>query len=136
MSLNHKLCDKNIMTIFVKIEYMEVFEKVRFFREAKKMSQEIVSSVLDIEQSQYSRRESGHIPFSIAELEKLSVVFDVEISEFLKEKTIIFTSNNQSGGSFGQYVSVPDKLIEQYELRLKEKDEMIEILKDPLKNIS
>ena len=129
MSLNHKLCDKNIMTIFVKIENMEVFEKVRFFRESKKMSQEI-------EQSQYSRRESGHIPFSIAELEKLSVVFDVEISEFLKEKTIIFTSNNQSGGSFGQYVSVPDKLIEQYELRLKEKDEMIEILKDRVKNIS
>ena len=124
------------MSIFVKIENMEVFEKVRFFREAKKMSQEIVSSVLDIEQSQYSRRESGHIPFSIVELEKLSDVFDVEISEFFKEKTIIFTSNNQSGGSFGQDVSVPDKLIEQYELRLKEKNEMIEILKEQLKNIS
>ena len=35
----------------------------------------------------------------------------------------------QKGGNFGQYVSIPDKLIEQYEARLKEKDEMIEILK-------
>jgi transcriptional regulator with XRE-family HTH domain len=111
---------------------MEVFEKVRFFREAKKMSQEFVSTILDIEQSQYSRRESGQIPFSIVELEKLSDVFDVEISEFFKEKTIIFTSNNQSGGSFGQYVSVPDKLIEQYELRLKEKDEIIGLLRSQL----
>jgi transcriptional regulator with XRE-family HTH domain len=114
---------------------MEVFEKVRFFREGKKLSQEYVSSVLDIEQSQYSRRESGQIPFSINELEKLSGVFDVEISEFFKEKTIIFTSNNQSGGSFGQYVSVPDRLIEQYEMRIKEKDELIELLKEQIENL-
>ena len=116
-------------------EQMEVFEKVRFFREGKKMSQEVVSSVLDIEQSQYSRRESGQIPFSINELEKLSGLFDVEISEFFKEKTIIFTSNNQSGGSFGQYVSVPDRLIEQYEMRIKEKDELIKLLKEQIERL-
>ena len=58
---------------------MEVFDKVRFFRENKKMSQEFISTILNIEQSQYSRRESGQIPFSINELEKL-----------VKEKLIIF----------------------------------------------
>jgi transcriptional regulator with XRE-family HTH domain len=111
---------------------MEIFEKVRFFREQKKLSQEFVSTLLNIEQSQFSRRESGQIPFSINELDKLSELFDVEISEFFKEKTVIFTSNNMSGGNFGQYVSVPDKLIEQYEMRLKEKEEMIKLLKEQI----
>lgn len=111
---------------------MEVFEKVRFFRENKKMSQDFISTFLDIEQSQYSRRESGQIPFSINELEKLSEIFEIEISEFFKEKTVIFNSNNQSGGNFGQYVSIPDKLIEQFELRLQEKDEIISMLKEQI----
>ena len=114
---------------------METFEKVRFFREQKKLSQEFVSTLLNIEQSQFSRRESGQIPFSINELEKLSELFDVEISEFFKEKTVIFTSNNQSGGNFGQYVSVPDRLIEQYEMRLKEKEEMIDMLKEQINQL-
>ena len=56
-------------------------------------------------------------------------------SEFFKEKTVIFTSNNQSGGSFGQYVSVPDRLIEQYEMRLKEKDEMIDMLREQIQQL-
>jgi transcriptional regulator with XRE-family HTH domain len=114
---------------------MEIFEKVRFFREQKKLSQEFVSTILNIEQSQFSRRESGQIPFSINELDKLSELFDVEISEFFKEKTVIFTSNNQQGGSFGQYVSVPDRLIEQYEMRLKEKEEMIDMLKEQINQL-
>ena len=114
---------------------MEIFEKVRFFREQKKLSQEFVSTLMNIEQSQFSRRESGQIPFSINELEKLSELFDIEISEFFKEKTVIFTSNNLSGGSFGQYVSVPDRLIEQYEMRLKEKVEMIDLLKEQIKQL-
>ena len=114
---------------------MEIFEKVRFFREQKKLSQEFVSTFLNIEQSQFSRRESGQIPFSINELEKLSELYDVEISEFFKEKTVIFTSNNQSGGSFGQYVYLPDRLIEQYEMRLKEKDEMIDMLKEQIQEL-
>ena len=121
--------------IFGEKNIMETFEKVRFFREQKKVSQEFVSTLLNIEQSQFSRRESGQIPFSINELEKLSELFDVEISEFFKEKTVIFTSNNQSGGSFGQYVSVPDRLIEQYEMRLKEKKEMIDLLKEQIKQL-
>ena len=114
---------------------MEINDRVRFHRERNKLSQEFVSSALNIEQSQFSRRESGQIPFSINELDKLSKLFDVDISEFFKEKTIIFTSNEQKGGSFGQYVSVPDKLIEQYEMRLKEKDEMIDMLREQIQQL-
>lgn len=121
--------------IFVKKNNMEIFEKVRFFREQKKRSQEYVSTLLNIEQSQFSRRESGQIPFSINELEKLSELFDVDVTHFFKNNTVVFTSNNQSGGSFGQYVSIPDRLIEQYELRIKEKDDLIQLLQEQIEKL-
>jgi len=115
---------------------MEIYEKVRFFREQKKLSQEFVSTFLNIEQSQFSRRESGQIPFSINELEKLSELFDVKISDFFKEKTVNLSSNNQSRNSFEQNIYLPDRLIKQYEMRLKEKDEMIALMKEQIKNLN
>lgn len=118
--------------IFVKKNNMEIFEKVRFFREQKKLSQEYISTLLNIEQSQFSRRESGQIPFSINDLEKLSELLDVDVTHFFKNNTVVFTSNNQSGGSLGQYVSIPDRLIEQYELRIKEKDDLIQLLQEQI----
>ena len=108
---------------------MEVFEKIKFHRELKKFSQEFVGARLDLEQSQYSRRESGQIPFSINEVQKLSDLFEVEITELLQDNAVIFNNHNQTGGNFGQYLNVSDKLIEQYEARLVEKDEIITILK-------
>jgi hypothetical protein len=59
----------------------------------------------------------------------LAEVLDIDIAELFNDSTTIFTSNNQSGGNFGQYVALPDKLIEQYEARLREKDELIAVLK-------
>lgn len=44
-----------------------------------------------------------------------------------------FSIHTQNGGSFGQYVSVPEKLIEQYEARLREKEETIAFLRGKVK---
>jgi hypothetical protein len=45
---------------------------------------------------------------------------------------VVFNNSNQSGGHFRQYVQVSEKLIEQYEERLKEKDMIIQLLKEQL----
>ena len=108
---------------------MEVFEKVKFYREQKGFSQDSVAYALGMQQSQYSRRENGRAKFSADEIFKISKVLEIEISELFDDKTIIFNSNNQSGGNFGQYINQSEKLIEQYESRLKEKDEQINLLK-------
>lgn len=41
------------------------------------------------------------------------------------EETTVFNNIDQKGGNFGQYVSVSEKLIEQYDLLLLEKDKRI-----------
>ena len=85
---------------------------------------------LGLEQSQYSRREKGEIQFIPEEIVKLSKLLETTISNLFNEETIVFNNNDQKGGSFGQYVTMPEKLIEQYELRIKEKDAFIKLLQE------
>ena len=111
---------------------MQLNEKVQFYRMQRAYSQEYISELLGLEQSQYSRRETGQVQFRAQEIARLSEVLGVDISELFNDSTVVFTSNNQSGGNFGQYVALPEKLIEQYEARLREKDELIAILRAQL----
>ena len=85
---------------------------------------------LGLEQSQYSRREKGEIQFIPEEIVKLSKLLETTISNLFNEETIVFNNNDQKGGSFGQYVTMPEILIEQYELRIKEKDAFIKLLQE------
>jgi transcriptional regulator with XRE-family HTH domain len=99
---------------------MELHENVKFYREAKKLSQDSVAYNLGLDQSQYSRRENGTIQFKSDEISKLN------------SESVIFNNTNQQGGNFGQYISFPEELQKQYELRIKEKDEMINVLKEEI----
>jgi transcriptional regulator with XRE-family HTH domain len=114
---------------------MKIHEKVKFFREAKGLSQEAIAYRLGIEQSQYSRRENGQVKFSIEEIVDISKMLEVEISELVTDQTFVFNASNQSGGNFGQYITIPEMLISQYELRIKEKDEMIQLLKHTIETM-
>ncbi len=114
---------------------MTVFEKVKFFREKQGYSQEKLAYHLGIEQSQYSRRENGQVKFSIDEVVAISKILNLDISELVSDQTVVFNSSNQSGGSFGQYINIPESLVIQYEQRLKEKDEMISLLKNMIENL-
>ena len=109
---------------------MKIHEKIRDIRESKKISQAALAHELGLEQSQYSRREKGEIQFIPDEIVKLSKLLETTISNLFNEETIVFNNNDQKGGSFGQYVTMPEKLIEQYELRIKEKDAFIKLLQE------
>ncbi len=111
---------------------MKVHEKVKFFREAKRLSQESIAFNLGLNQSQYSRRENGSIKFNADEIAKLSSLLEVSTNELFGEDTIIFNNNDQKGGNFGQYINLPQELLNQYEKRIAEKDEIISLLKDKI----
>lgn len=111
---------------------MELHEKVKFYREAKKLSQDSVAYNLGLDQSQYSRRENGTIQFKSDEISKLCETLEISPLELFNSETVIFNNTNQQGGNFGQYISFPEELQKQYELRIKEKDEMINVLKEEI----
>lgn len=113
---------------------MKIHEKIRLSRELKKMSQESVAFDLNLNQSQYSRRESGEIPFSADEIGKLAPILGVKVSELYGEETMVFNNHNQKGGAFG--IAISDKIIELYEERLKEKDAIIALLKERIDSIN
>lgn len=94
-----------------------------------KISQEFISHELGLSQSQYSRRENGEVKFVTEEIGKLAKLLEVSVSHIYGEETNSFTVHTQNGGNFGQYIQVSEKLIEQFEARLKEKDEIILLLK-------
>ncbi len=111
---------------------MQLHEKVKYYREAKRMSQDSVAFQLGLDQSQYSRRENGSIKFNSDEISQLCQVLEVTPLELFNSESVIFNNTNQQGGNFGQYIALPEELQKQYELRIKEKDEMIEILKSQI----
>lgn len=111
---------------------MKLYEKVKQLREEKKFSQDYMAHELGLSQSQYSRRENGQIRFMAEEVSQLAELLETTVSELYGEETIIFNNHDQKGGNFGQYLHIPDALIEQYEARLREKDEVIQMLKELL----
>ena len=111
---------------------MELHEKVKFYREAKKLSQDSVAYNLGLDQSQYSRRENGTIQFKSDEISKLCETLEISPLELFNSESVIFNNTNQQGGNFGQYISFPEELQKKYELRIKEKDEMINVLKEEI----
>jgi transcriptional regulator with XRE-family HTH domain len=111
---------------------MDISTKIKLLREDKKISQDYISHQLGLSQSQYSRRENGEVKFVAEEIGKLAKILEVSVSHIYGEETNTFTLHTQNGGNFGQYIRESERLIEQYEMRLKEKDDTISFLKDQI----
>jgi len=104
---------------------MQLHEKIKTIREDKKLSQSFIAFELGLDQSQYSRREKGEIDFTSKEILVLSEKLDTPVSKLFGEDATVFNNIDQKGGNFGQYITVSEKLIEQYEERIKEKEKQI-----------
>ena len=108
---------------------MKLNEKVKIIREEKKLSQSYIAHELGLDQSQYSRREKGEIYFNPDEIIKLSFLLDISISILFDEQKNLSNSHLQTKNNL---TLISDKLIEQYEIRLQEKDKIIEMLHEKL----
>ena len=82
---------------------------------------------MGLEQPQYSRREKGEIQFKPDEITKLAQLLETTVSNLFGEENKLSNNNHQEKSSL-KHILVPEKLIEQYELHLKEKNRLIEIL--------
>ena len=105
--------------------------KLKALRKEKGWSQEQTADFLCISQSAYARMEGGGSNSWATSLTKICEVFEIQPEELIKsEKLIIGNLGTNHGVGYAEVVNqLSDKLIEQYEQRLKQKDELIALLK-------
>lgn len=89
-------------------------QKLRKIRKEKEYSQEFVAETLGLSQKTYSNIENNKSPISIDLLQEVSKLYDVEITELLNIESISKEHESE--------INLNDKLIQQYEKRIEEKD--------------
>lgn len=107
--------------------------RIKKIRELRGYSQEYLAEEREISQSAYSDLENNKTRLGLKRLQRIADVLDVDIVE-LMSSNITFSDNQKGGVANNAYVinQLSDKLLEQFEQRLKEKDIIIEMLKDQL----
>lgn len=112
---------------------MNIGTKIKTLRDARKMSQPELAHKLGIAQATLSNIESGDtkkVDFLI--MDKVCKEFEVSFDYFVDDQQVNNAKKNDGGvvgNNFGVINNLSEKLIDQYELRLQEKDEIIEYLK-------
>lgn len=109
--------------------------RLKKMRKQKGWSQEIVADKLHISQSAYARIETGESNSWASHLETICWVFEITPQELLKNECLIIGnigSNNDVG--YAEIVNqFSEKLIEEYQVRIREKEEIIRELREQLK---
>jgi transcriptional regulator with XRE-family HTH domain len=111
--------------------------RIRKIREEKGISQEAMALELSLTQSNYGRLEKDDKRLTVPKLQKISEVLKTSVSYLFNEQSsyVIHQHDNQNPNAYNvdnlyqTNKEVYDKVIDQYEIRIKEKDELISILK-------
>ena len=85
-------------------------DKIKLYRESKKMTQNEIAEILDVSSATVSKYESGALEPNIESLKRLADLFEVSIDELLKDDEEKFDVSK---------VNVLDILREQKEMKLK-----------------
>ncbi|GEN70865.1 helix-turn-helix domain-containing protein [Chryseobacterium lathyri] len=115
-------------------------KRIRKYREDKGISQEELAEKLHISRSTYQRIENGETNSWVNHIENICTSLDVTMEEILKpeEGYLQVNNNNESSNDNASGViqnqtinyNTPEKLIVQYEERIKELKEQVEYWKN------
>jgi len=115
---------------------MTLGEKLKQARLNKNFSQEYMAEVLEVSQKTYSNFENNKTSPNFSQIEEIAETLGVSVLDFLTDKEkYSFNYNDVKGGNNGYVVNnhnIPEKLIEQYELRIKKLEEEVSYLKSLL----
>ncbi|MFY8111159.1 MAG: helix-turn-helix domain-containing protein [Flavobacterium sp.] len=112
---------------------MEIGKKLRTLRAERGFTQEKMADLLSIPQASYSNLENNKGRIDLKTIQKIAEIYEMDVIDLLKEEGFSFHQNNKKGDNNGLVINqISDKLIEQYEIRLKEKDEVIADLRKRL----
>ncbi|MDR6922242.1 MULTISPECIES: helix-turn-helix domain-containing protein [Chryseobacterium] len=113
---------------------MTLGEKLKKARISKNLTQEYLAEVLNVSQKTYSNFENDKSKPAFSQVEDIAKVLEVSVLDFLSNDGLSFHYDNVHGGNNGFIYQnqLPEKLIEQYEQRLKDKDAEIIYLRQLL----
>jgi len=113
---------------------MTLGEKLKKARINKNFTQEYLAEVLNVSQKTYSNFENDKSKPAFSQVENIAKVLDVSVLDFLTGDSITVNQNNNDVAIAQNYATInaSEKLIEQYEQRLKDKDAEIAFLKQLL----
>lgn len=110
-----------------------IHEKIRHFRELRRLRDEDMAERLNISQSTYSRLEKGEIKMDVERLGKIAEILEVPVEELLSPDSVVFHIGHNSGGSNGWYnhqlvqqfpQEIMQPLLDRFEAHIKELHEM------------
>jgi len=110
---------------------MTLGEKLKKARINKNFTQEYLAEVLNVSQKTYSNFENDKSKPDFAQVEEIAKALEVSVLDFLSGDNITVNQNNNEIAIAQNYAAVQasEKLIEQYEQRLKDKDAEIAYLR-------
>ncbi|MDR2206787.1 MAG: helix-turn-helix domain-containing protein [Flavobacteriaceae bacterium] len=117
---------------------MKLGNKLKGLRVEKGLSTIQVADMLDVSESTYRRYEADKSFPDVFILDKIAKIYDKNLIDLLPEGMTIINNNNgeysnNAGYIVNQYLS--EKLTEQYEVRLAEKDKQIEELREMINRL-
>lgn len=110
---------------------MKIGNKLKGFRVEKGFTTQIMAEKIGVSEPTYRRYETDKSFPDIAMLDNIAKALDKSFIELLPNECLVQYNNDQKGGvvvNLGTINNLSEKLIEQYELRIKEKDKLIEYL--------
>lgn len=113
---------------------MTLGEKLKKARINKNFTQEYLAEVLNVSQKTYSNFENDKSKPDFSQVENIAKALEVSVLDFLSNDGLSFHYDNIHGGNNGfiYQTQLPEKLIEQYEKRLQDKDAEIAYLRQLL----
>lgn len=76
---------------------MKTYEKIREYRDEKKLTQAEVAEKLDISVTAYSKIERGLTELTLLRLYQLAEIFEVDVTELIpKDNTVYIQMNNNN----------------------------------------
>ena len=113
---------------------MKIGNKLRVFRTEKGYTQEKIADLLQISQASYSNLENNIGKVDLKTIQKISELYEIDLISLLNQDGVNFNQNLNKTNNDSIINQLTDKLIEQYETRLKEKDKIIAKLKSKRSN--
>lgn len=118
---------------------MQTFEKIKYFRELKGLTQDDIAQHLDITPSGYSKIERGETRISIDRLQQIADILEINILDFIphKEQNIIYELNGGYNNFQGNYYHNEKSQveIEKLQLIIEHKNQLLAQKDDELRTL-